>query len=54
MSAFFVNVVFPSSGTYWVQTFANAILLEEFPLIVADAGNVEEMRLADEVSETIN
>ena len=52
--SFFVNVVFPTSGTYWVQTFANTVLLEEFPLIVADAGNVEEMRMADEVSDTIN
>ncbi|MBC7899741.1 MAG: hypothetical protein H7070_06770 [Saprospiraceae bacterium] len=52
--SFFVNVVFPSAGTYWVQTLADAELLEEFPLIVADAGNVEEMRLADEISETIN
>lgn len=52
--SFFVNVVFPSAGTYWVQTLADTVLLEEFPLIVADAGNVEEMRLADEVSETIN
>ncbi len=52
--SFFVNVVFPSAGTYWVQTLADSIVLEEFPLIVADAGNVDEMRLADEVSETIN
>src|SRR5215218_264266 len=32
--SFFVNVVFPSAGTYWVQTLADTRLLEEVPLIV--------------------
>lgn len=52
--SFFVNVVFPSAGTYWVQTLADAVVLEEFPLIVTDAGNVDSMRVAEEISETIN
>ena len=52
--SFFVNVVFPSAGTYWVQTLANAVILEEFPLIVTDTGNVGGMQSADQISETIN
>ena len=52
--SFFVNVVFPTAGTYWVQTLANMILLEEFPLIVTDTGNIAEMQPMDEISETIN
>jgi hypothetical protein len=52
--SFFVNVVFPSAGTYWVQTLADTQLLEEFPLIVTDVGNMEGMQPAEEVSETIN
>lgn len=52
--SFFVNVVFPSAGTYWVQTLANNQLLEELPLIVTDAGTVAGVRAADEVSDTIN
>src|SRR5215218_5154487 len=52
--SFFVNVVFPNAGTYWVQTLANSVLLEEFPLIVTDTGNVGSVQPADEISETIN
>ena len=52
--SFFVNVVFPSAGTYWVQTLADAIVLEEFPLIVTDSGNVNMGQPAEEISETIN
>ena len=52
--SFFVNVVFPSAGTYWVQTLADARLLEEFPLIVTDVNNVESMQGTEEISETIN
>ena len=52
--SFFVNVVFPTAGTYWVQTLADAVVLEEFPLIVADANEVPAMQQADEISETIN
>lgn len=52
--SFFVNVVFPTAGTYWVQTIADTQLLEEFPLIVTDAGMVATENIAEEISETIN
>jgi len=52
--SFFVNVVFPNSGTYWIQTIANTVVLDEFPLIVTDNENINELRPADEISETIN
>ena len=52
--SFFVNVVFPSSGTYWIQTIANTIVLDECPLIVADQEGANAMLPADEISETIN
>jgi hypothetical protein len=52
--SFFVNVVFPSAGTYWIQTIANTVVLDELPLIVADANNMEALRPADEITETIN
>lgn len=52
--SFFVNVMFPVAGTYWVQTIANTVLLEELPLIVTDAGTIGGIQTADEFSETIN
>jgi len=52
--SFFVNVVFPTSGTYWIQTHANNVMIDEFPLIVTDANNLDAMRPADEITETIN
>jgi len=52
--SFFVNVVFPTSGTYWIQTIANTIVLDECALIVADQANIEAMRLPEEITETIN
>ncbi|MBX7171870.1 MAG: hypothetical protein K1X72_12990 [Pyrinomonadaceae bacterium] len=52
--SFFVNVVFPQSGTYWVQTFANSMLLEEIPLIVVDTQNMAEVSPTEEFSEAIN
>ncbi len=52
--SFFVNVVFPSAGTYWVQTLADTVVLEEFPLIVTDAANPNPPTPAEEISETIN
>jgi hypothetical protein len=52
--SFFINVVFPAAGTYWVQTLADTVLLEEFPLIVTDAGTVAGMQAAEEISETVN
>lgn len=52
--SFFVNVVFQTAGTYWVQTLANAVLLDEFPLIVTDTKAVADNQPAEEISETIN
>ncbi len=52
--SFFVNVVFPQAGTYWVQTLANKELLEEFPLIVTDAVNARANTPPEEISETVN
>lgn len=52
--SFFVNVVFPTAGTYWIQTLANTQVLEEFPLIVTDSGTVAGGNVADQISETIN
>jgi hypothetical protein len=52
--SFFVNVVFPDAGTYWVQTIANTAVLDEFPLIVTDAETMNAMQPADEITETVN
>ena len=52
--SFFVNVVFPNAGTYWIQTLANSILQEEFPLIVTDTQSVAAMIPPEEISETVN
>lgn len=52
--SFFINVVFPSAGTYWVQTLADTVLLEEFPLIVTDAGTIAGTQPTEEISETVN
>ncbi len=52
--SFFVNVVFPNSGTYWVQTLANSMLLEEVPLIVVDTQNITEVAPMEDFSEAIN
>ena len=52
--SFFVNVVFPRAGTYWVQTLADTVVLEEFPLIVTASGNMNAGQPAEEISETIN
>jgi hypothetical protein len=54
--SFFVNVVFPVGGTYWVQTLADANLVEEFPLIVTDADTALNTTapVVEEFPETIN
>jgi hypothetical protein len=52
--SFFVNVVFPDPGTYWIQTIANAVVLDEVPLIVTDQANAQAMTPPEELSETIN
>ncbi len=52
--SFFVNVMFQNPGTYWIQTLANSVLLEELPLIVMDAKSMNGMEPTDEISETVN
>ena len=52
--SFFVNVVFSNAGTYWIQTIANAVVLEEFPLIVTDTDGAEALCPAEEITETVN
>lgn len=52
--SFFMNVVFPTAGTYWVQTLANSSMVEEFPLIVTDAAAANAGTVPEQISETIN
>ena len=52
--SFFVNVVFPNAGTYWVQTLADMNVVQEIPLIVTDSGAISNIQGAEEISETIN
>lgn len=52
--SFFVNVVFSTAGTYWVQTLADQELLQEFPLIVTDTKSISENLPTEEISERIN
>ena len=49
--SFFVNVTFPVSGQYWVQTLVNSSLFDEQPLIVADA---QTAQATESVSEAVN
>lgn len=52
--SFFVNVVFPTAGTYWVQTLADMQVVDEFPLIVADASSMTPVQTAEEISDRVN
>jgi hypothetical protein len=52
--SFFINVVFPQAGTYWVQTLCDTQVMDEFPLIVTDTVNANAMQPAEEISQTIN
>jgi hypothetical protein len=52
--SFFVNVVFQAAGTYWIQTLADAQVLDELPLIVTDAANASAAHGAEVLSETVN
>jgi hypothetical protein len=52
--SFFINVVFPQAGTYWVQTLCDTEVMEEFPLIVTDQVGAAAMQPPDQVSDTIN
>ena len=51
--SFFVNVVFNSAGTYWVQTLADGGVMDELPLIVTDAALVQNQS-AEIITETVN
>ncbi len=50
--SFFVNVVFPVAGVYWVQTLANSVIVEELPLVIADAASLSNS--PEEISQTVN
>ena len=52
--SFFVNVVFTEAGTYWVQTLADSMLLEEFPLVITDSKAMNGIEQTEEISETVN
>jgi hypothetical protein len=52
--SFFVNVVFNEAGTYWVQTLADGLLLEEFPLVITDSKSMNGIETTEEISETVN
>lgn len=52
--SFFINVVFPQAGTYWVQTLCDQQVMEEFPLIVTDQDQTGVVHPPDQISETIN
>ena len=52
--SFFVNVVFNEAGTYWVQTLADNMLLEEFPLVITDSKSMNGIEVTEEISETVN
>lgn len=52
--SFFINVVFPQAGTYWVQTLCDQQVMEEFPLIVTDQNHAAALAPPDQISETIN
>src|SRR5262249_10728894 len=49
--SFFVNVVFPDAGTYWVTTIAYNVVLDELPVVVRDAASAQP---AEVITETIN
>ena len=51
--SFFVNVVFSSAGTYWVQTLADGGVMDELPLIVTDAA-LAQAHSAEIITETVN
>jgi hypothetical protein len=48
--SFFVNVVFPEQGQYWVQTLIDSSLFDEQPLLVSTSSSMP----GDEFPEIIN
>jgi hypothetical protein len=49
--SFFVNVTFPVSGRYYVQTLIDSSLFNEISLVVADS---ESAQSSEEISERVN
>jgi hypothetical protein len=49
--SFFIDVTFPSAGSYWVQTLVNSTLFHEQSLMVAE---FQMPQATDEVSEAVN
>ena len=49
--SFFVNVTFPTSGQYWVQTLVDSQLFDEQPLVVTDS---REPHAPDDASDAVN
>ena len=49
--SFFVNVMFPTAGQYWVQTLVDSHLFDEQPLVVTDS---REPQVPDEATEAVN
>ncbi len=49
--SFFVNITFPVTGQYWIQTLIDSSLFNEQPLVVSDA---RQEPSADDVSEAVN
>ena len=47
--SFFVNVTFPSSGQYWVQTLINSTLFDEQPLTITDGRESQTVGSSDVV-----
>ncbi|MCS6873089.1 MAG: hypothetical protein N2Z23_04025 [Pyrinomonadaceae bacterium] len=50
--SFFVNVVFPVAGVYWIQTLANSVIVEEKPLIITDVHSLSNQ--LEEASQAVN
>lgn len=49
--SFFIDVTFPETGNYWVQTLVNSTLFHERSLMVAE---FQMPQSTDEVSEAVN
>lgn len=50
--SFFLHLTFPTPGQYWVQTLIDATLMDEQPLVVVAAAQMEQA--GEDISETIN
>ncbi len=50
--SFFVNVIFPVAGVYWIQVLANSVIVKEVPLFVSDVRSFPNQ--PEEISQTVN